>query len=97
MSSTALPIKKRSRRQHHGRGRTRVLQSRGWRRDHLDMDSPVFRKLQEAIEHPCRSRERFALAEQAISTACALGDQPEVLSNTLIKILSRRRVVCGTA
>ncbi|KAH9982965.1 hypothetical protein BGW80DRAFT_1441454 [Lactifluus volemus] len=72
---------------YHGRGRTRVLQSRGWRRDHLDM---VFRKLQEAIEHPCRSRERFALAEQAISTLYALGDQPEVLSNTVIKILSRR-------
>ncbi|KAH9962322.1 hypothetical protein BGW80DRAFT_1463590 [Lactifluus volemus] len=61
--------------------------SRGWRRDHLDM---VFRKLQEAIEHPCRSRERFALAEQAISTLYALGDQPEVLSNMVIKILSRR-------
>ncbi|KAH9963997.1 non-SMC mitotic condensation complex subunit 1-domain-containing protein [Lactifluus volemus] len=56
----------------------------------LDMDSPVFRKLQEAIEHPCRSREWFALAEQAINTVYALGDQPEVLSNTLIKNLSRR-------
>jgi condensin complex subunit 1 len=50
----------------------------------------VFRKLQEAIEHPCCSRERLALAERAISTPYALGDQPEVLSNTLIKILSRR-------
>lgn len=56
----------------------------------LDMDSPVFRKLQEAIEHPCRSREWFALAEQAINTVYALGDQPEVLSNTLIKNLTRR-------
>ena len=56
----------------------------------LDMDSPVFRKLQEAIEHPCRSREWFALAEQAINTVYALGDQPEALSNTLIKNLSRR-------
>jgi condensin complex subunit 1 len=54
------------------------------------MDSPVFRKLQEAIEHPCRSREWFALAEQAINTVYALGDQPEVLSNTLIKNLTRR-------
>ncbi|KAH9976594.1 hypothetical protein BGW80DRAFT_1289269, partial [Lactifluus volemus] len=43
----------------------------------------VFRKLQETIEHPCRSRERFALTEKAISTPYALGDQPEVLSNTL--------------
>lgn len=54
------------------------------------MDSPVFRKLQEAIEHPCRSREWFALAEQAINTVYALGDQPEVLSNTIIKNLTRR-------
>jgi len=56
----------------------------------IDMDSPVFRKLQEAIEHPCRSREWFALAEQAINTVYALGDQPEVLSNTIIKDLTRR-------
>jgi len=56
----------------------------------INMDSPVFRKLQEAIEHPCRSREWFALAEQAINTVYALGDQPEVLSNTVIKNLTRR-------
>jgi len=56
----------------------------------IDMDSPVLRKLQEAIEHPCRSREWFALAEQAINTVYALGDQPEVLSNTIIKNLTRR-------
>jgi condensin complex subunit 1 len=56
----------------------------------IDMDSPVFRKLQEAIEHPCRSREWFALAEQAINTVYALGDQPEVLSNTIIKNLTCR-------
>lgn len=54
------------------------------------MDSPVFRKLQEAIENPCRSREWFALAEQAINTVYALGDQPEVLSNVIIKNLTRR-------
>jgi condensin complex subunit 1 len=54
------------------------------------MDSPVFRKLQEAIEHPCRSREWFALSEQAINTVYALGDRPEVLSNTIIRNLTRR-------
>lgn len=54
------------------------------------MDNPVFRKLQEAIEHPCRSREWFALAEQAINTVYALGDQPELFSNTIIKNLTRR-------
>jgi condensin complex subunit 1 len=56
----------------------------------LNMESLVFLKLQEVIEHPCRSREWFALAEQAIHTVYALGDQLEVLSNTLIKNLSRR-------
>ena len=56
----------------------------------LDMDSAVFRKLQEAIEHPCRSREWFALSEQAINTVYALGDRPEVLSNTIIRNLTRR-------
>ncbi|KAH9998700.1 non-SMC mitotic condensation complex subunit 1-domain-containing protein [Russula vinacea] len=56
----------------------------------IEMDSPVFRKLQEAIEHPCRSREWFALAEQAINTVYALGDRPELLSNTIIKNLTRR-------
>ena len=54
------------------------------------MDSPVFRKLQEAIEHPCQSREWFTLAEQAINTVYGLGDQPEVLSNAIIKNLTRR-------
>lgn len=56
----------------------------------IDMDNPIFRKLQEAIEHPCRSREWFALAEQAINTVYALGDQPELFSNTIIKNLTRR-------
>jgi len=42
----------------------------------IEMDSPVFRKLQEAIVYPCRSCEWFALAEQAINTVYALGDQP---------------------
>jgi condensin complex subunit 1 len=54
------------------------------------MDSPVFRKLQEANEHPCRSRDWFALAKQAINTVYAQGDQPEILSNTAIKNLTRR-------
>ncbi len=54
------------------------------------MNSPVFRKLQEAIEHPCRSPEWFALSEQAINTVYALGDRPEVLSNTITRNLTRR-------
>ena len=53
------------------------------------MNSPVFRKLQESIEHPCRSLKWFALAEQVINAVYTLGDQPEVLSNTIIKNLTR--------
>jgi condensin complex subunit 1 len=54
------------------------------------VDSPVFRKLQEANEHPCQSREWFALEKQAINTVYAQGDQPEILSNTAIKNLTQR-------
>ncbi|KAI0038666.1 hypothetical protein FA95DRAFT_1567609 [Auriscalpium vulgare] len=56
----------------------------------LEMDSPVFRKLQDAIEYPCRSRDWFGMAEQAINTVYALGDHPDVLSDSLIKNLTRR-------
>jgi hypothetical protein len=55
----------------------------------IEMDSPVFRKLQEAIEHPCRSREWFALAEQAINTVYALGDQPRKPRNHPIHTAAR--------
>jgi condensin complex subunit 1 len=54
------------------------------------MDNPIFRKLQEAVEHPSRSKEWFGLAEQAINTAYALGDHPDVLCNDLIKKLTFR-------
>ena len=55
-----------------------------------DMGSPIFRKLQEGIEHPCRARDWFTLSEQAINTVYALGDRPEVLSNTIIHDLTCR-------
>lgn len=54
------------------------------------MDNPIFHKLQEAIEHPCRSKEWFPLAEQAINTVYALGDHPDILCDSLIKNLTRR-------
>ena len=54
------------------------------------MDSPFFRKLQEAIKHLCRSRKWFPLTEQVTNTVYALGDRPGVLSNTIIKNLTRR-------
>ncbi|CDO69101.1 hypothetical protein BN946_scf185042.g3 [Trametes cinnabarina] len=56
----------------------------------LSMDSPLFRKLQDAIERPCRSKEWFPMAEQAINTVYALGERPDILCGDLIKNLSKR-------
>ncbi|KAI5117543.1 hypothetical protein M0805_004372 [Coniferiporia weirii] len=56
----------------------------------LEMDSTIFRKLQEAILHPSRSKEWFGMAEQAINTIYALGEHPDLLCNELIKSLARR-------
>ncbi|PCH34948.1 hypothetical protein WOLCODRAFT_155593 [Wolfiporia cocos MD-104 SS10] len=56
----------------------------------LEIDNPLFKKLQDAIEHPCRSKEWFAMAEQAINTIYALGERPDDLCNALIKNLTRR-------
>ncbi|KAG6370249.1 non-SMC mitotic condensation complex subunit 1-domain-containing protein [Boletus reticuloceps] len=56
----------------------------------MEMDNSAFRKLQDAIEHPCRSKEWFGMAEQAINTIYALGDQPDELCNEIIKNLTRR-------
>ena len=52
------------------------------------MDNAIFRKLQEAIEQPCRSKEWFGLAEQVINTVYALGEHPDVFCNDLIKKLT---------
>lgn len=56
----------------------------------MEMGNPVFKKLQDAIEHPCRSKEWFGMAEQAINTIYALGDHPDELCNEIIKNLTRR-------
>ncbi|KAJ7052444.1 non-SMC mitotic condensation complex subunit 1-domain-containing protein [Mycena amicta] len=56
----------------------------------FDMNDAVFRHLQEALEHPTRSKEWFGLAEQAINTIYALGDHPDFLCNELIKKLTLR-------
>lgn len=56
----------------------------------MDMGNPVFKKLQDAIEYPCRSKEWFGMAEQAINTIYALGDHPDELCNEIIKNLTRR-------
>jgi condensin complex subunit 1 len=56
----------------------------------IEMGNPIFRKLQDAIEHPCRSKDWFGMAEQAINTVYALGEHPDVLCNNLIKKLTIR-------
>ncbi|KAK7032919.1 condensin complex subunit 1 [Favolaschia claudopus] len=56
----------------------------------IEMDHQIFDKLQEAVLNPSRSKEWFGLAEQAINTAYALGEHPDVLCNTLIKKLTVR-------
>ena len=56
----------------------------------LDMENALFRKLQEALERPCRSKEWFPMAEQAINTVYALGERPDILCGRLIKNLTRR-------
>jgi len=54
------------------------------------MDNPIFRHLQAAIERPCRSRDWFGLAEQAINTIYALGEHPDVLCTDIVKKLTLR-------
>ncbi|GJJ15002.1 hypothetical protein Clacol_009273 [Clathrus columnatus] len=56
----------------------------------LPMDNPIFRKLQDMIEHPCRSKDWFGMAEQAINTIYLLGEHPDRLCNELIKNLAQR-------
>lgn len=56
----------------------------------LDMENPIFKKLQDVLERPCRSKEWFGLAEQAINTVYALGERPDLLCDALIKNLTRR-------
>lgn len=60
----------------------------------MEMNNPVFKKLQDAIEHSCRSKEWFGLAEQAINTIYALGDRPDELCSEIIKNLTRRAFTC---
>jgi condensin complex subunit 1 len=54
------------------------------------MNNHVFRKLQDAMEHPCRTRDWFGMAEQAINTIYALGERPDELCDPIIKNLTRR-------
>ena len=54
------------------------------------MDNQIFRKLQTAVENPCRTKEWFGLAEQVINTVYALGEHPDHFCDELIKNLTIR-------
>ncbi|KAH9836066.1 non-SMC mitotic condensation complex subunit 1-domain-containing protein [Rhodofomes roseus] len=62
----------------------------------LDMENPLFRKLQDAIEHPTRSKEWFGMTEQAINTIYALGERPDVICDRIIRNLTRRAFTAQT-
>lgn len=54
------------------------------------MSDVIFRRLQQAIEHPCRSTDWFGMAEQAINTIYALAEKPDQLCDAIIRNLTRR-------
>ena len=56
----------------------------------IEMDNPVFAKLQRAILHPSRSKEWFGMVEQIINAVYALAEHPDVFCNDLIRKLSTR-------
>ncbi|KAF8552601.1 ARM repeat-containing protein [Imleria badia] len=56
----------------------------------MEMENPVFKRLQDGIGNPCRSKEWFGMAEQTINTIYALGDRPDTLCNEMIKNLTHR-------
>ncbi|KAG8832801.1 Condensin complex subunit [Serendipita sp. 399] len=56
----------------------------------LSVDSPVFAKLQDIIESTGRSQDWFGMAEQAINAIYLLGEQPDVICDTIIKRLAAR-------
>lgn len=54
------------------------------------MNDVIFRKLQQAVEHPSRSTDWFGMAEQAINTIYALAEKPEQLCDAIIRNLTKR-------
>ncbi|KJA17627.1 hypothetical protein HYPSUDRAFT_146327 [Hypholoma sublateritium FD-334 SS-4] len=56
----------------------------------IDMDSPIFRKLQNAILHPSRTKDWFSMAEQAINAVYALAEHPDAFCDEVIKKLTVR-------
>ena len=56
----------------------------------LEMDNPLFKKLQLAIEQDCRNKDWFAMAEQALNTVYALAERPDQFCDQLIKNLTMK-------
>jgi len=54
------------------------------------MNDVIFRRLQQAIEHPSRSTDWFGMAEQAINTVYALAEKPDQLCDAIIRNLTKR-------
>ena len=54
------------------------------------MNDVIFRRLQQAIENPCRSTDWFGMAEQAINTIYALAEKPDQLCDAVIRDLTKR-------
>ena len=61
------------------------------------MNDAIFRRLQQAIEHPCRSTDWFGMAEQAINTIYALAEKPDQLCDAIIRHLTKRAFGKGVA
>ena len=56
----------------------------------LPVDHTLWKRLKESLEYPCRSREWFGVAEQAINTIYALANRPDLICEKLIKDFTRR-------
>ncbi|KAF9479751.1 hypothetical protein BDN70DRAFT_833871 [Pholiota conissans] len=56
----------------------------------IEMDNVIFRKLQSAILHPTRTKEWFSMAEQVINAVYALGEQPAIFCDDVVKKLTIR-------
>jgi condensin complex subunit 1 len=56
----------------------------------LPLDNPVFRKLADIIQTPTRSKEWFAMAEQALNTIYGLGDQPDLLCTEILQKMASK-------
>ena len=54
------------------------------------MNDVIFRRLQQAMEHPSRSTDWFGMAEQAINTIYALAEKPDQLCDAIIRNLTKR-------